>query len=67
MVWGTLQVQKSLKASLMADQTNIGMNVTEKNGSDSRSVSVNLSTAEFLVAAEMCRFHIPKALGMDRR
>lgn len=50
----------------MQDGLNVGILVSEKSDKGSRSVSVQLSASEFLVVAEMCRFLIPRALGLDR-
>ena len=61
-----VQVQKSLKAGLLPDGLNVGFNITEMSNGANRSVSVQLSAAEFLVVAEMCRYLIPRALGMER-
>lgn len=50
----------------MPDQLNVGINVSEMANGGNRAVSVQLSAAEFLVVAEMCRYLIPRALGMER-
>jgi hypothetical protein len=50
----------------MPDGTNVGLTISEMANGGNRSVTVHLSVAEVLVVAEMCRYMIPRALGMER-
>lgn len=59
-----MQVKKNLRASLLPDQVNVGISVTEYLAGSNRTVNVQLTIAEFLVVSEMCRYLIPRAVGM---
>lgn len=60
-----MQIKKSMKVQMLPDNLNVNFAVTETQSSGSRTVSIPVSAAEFLVVAEMCRFLIPRFIGLD--
>lgn len=60
-----MQIKKSMKVQMLPDNLNVNITVTENQPSGTRSVSVPVSAAEFLVVAEMCKYMIPRFLGLD--
>ena len=61
-----VQVKKSMKVQMLPDNLNVNISVTETQPSGSRTVSIPVSAAEFLVVAEMCRYLIPRFIGLDQ-
>lgn len=61
-----MQIKKSMKAQMLPDNLNVNITVTETQSGSSRSVSVPVSAAEFMVVAEMCKYMIPRFLGLDK-
>eukprot|EP00892_Ulva_mutabilis_P009952 jgi/Ulvmu1/7329/UM035_0118.1 len=59
------QIKKSMKVQMLPDNLNVNIAVTETQTSGSRTVSVPVSSAEFLVVAEMCRYLIPRFIGLN--
>jgi hypothetical protein len=49
----------------MQDGFTVQLSVNEK-GETTKSVSVQLSPAEFAVVTEMAKFMIPRCLGLDK-
>lgn len=54
-----------MKVQMLPDNLNVNITVMENQSSGTRSVSVPVSAAEFLVVTEMCKYMIPKFLGLD--
>jgi hypothetical protein len=64
-----LQVRKALQAKLLPDGTTVGFSISEtREGEDQpRSVSVELTPAEFTVVTELAKFLIPLRLGFHKK